>query len=383
MNLQDYRMRIDEVDEELLRLFKERMNISSEIAKYKKEQGIPVFDAARENDKLANMREKAGEEMRSYTHMLWSMLFELSRAYQGSLLNSESELGKIISDATRRTEQVFPRHAQVACQGVEGAYSQIACERLFAEPNIMYLTSFDGVFSAIRDGLCQYGILPLENSTAGSVNMVYDLMMRHSFKIARSVRIKIDHNLLAKEGVKKENIREIFSHEQAVQQCAGYLKGFDKGKNVKVTFAANTDEAAKMVAKSDRNDIAALASRSCCELYGLKCLESSVQDKSNNYTRFICISKNLEIYPGAERTSVMLTTAHRPGALYNVLGRIYTHGVNLVKLESRPIPDRDFEFMFYFDLETSVYSRQFSQLMRELEITCREFHYLGTYSEIL
>jgi len=381
MDLQDYRTRIDVVDEELLRLFKERMTIASEIAQFKKEQGIPVLDAARETEKLTNIREKAGSEMRSYAHMLWSTLFELSRAYQGNLLNIESELGKVISDATESTERMFPRHASIACQGVEGAYSQIACERLFAEPNILYFTNFAGVFSAIRDGLCQYGILPLENSTAGSVNMVYDLMMQHNFKIVRSVRVKIDHNLLVKAGVKKEDIREIFSHEQAVQQCAGYLKGL--GKNVKVTFVANTAEAAKMVAESDRDDIAALASRSCCDLYGLKCLENSVQDKANNYTRFICISKNLEIYPGADRTSVMLTTAHKPGSLYQVMGIIFARGVNLMKLESRPIPDRDFEFMFYFDLETSIYSKQFSQLMRELEITCKEFHYLGTYSEIL
>jgi len=152
---------------------------------------------------------------------------------------------------------------------------------------------------------------------------------------------------------------------------------------VKVTTVANTAEAAKMVAESDRNDVAALASRSCCDLYALKCLDSSIQDRGNNYTRFICISKNLEIYPGADRTSVMLTTSHKPGSLYKVLGLIYTLGVNVVKLESRPIPDRDFEFMFYFDLETSVYSKKFSQLMCELENLCEEFHYLGSYTEIV
>ena len=381
MDLQDYRARIDGVDDELLRLFKERMDISREIAWYKKEQGIPVTDAAREREKLADIGEKAGEEIRSYAHMLYLTLFELSRAYQGSFLNPESKLSKIIPNAVERTERVFPQRALVACQGVEGAYSQIACDRLFTEPNILFFTSFDGVFSSIRDGLCRYGILPLENSTAGSVNMVYDLMMRYSFKITRSVRIKIDHDLLVKPGVKKDDVREIFSHEQAIQQCAEYLKRL--GNNVKVTAVTNTAEAAKMVAESDRNDVAALASHSCCELYGLKCVESSVQDKSNNFTRFICISKNLEIYPGADRTSIMLITAHKPGALYKVLGRIYTHGVNVVKLESRPIPDRNFEFMFYFDLETSVYSKQFSHLMCELESMCEVFQYLGSYSEVV
>jgi len=381
MDMQTYREQMDRIDDELLRLFKERMGVSHQIALYKKEHGLPALDATRERDKLAAIGEKAGEEMRSYACMLYSMLFELSRTHQGSILHVESELNRTVAAALEHTKPVFPQHAQVACQGMEGAYSQLACDRLFTEPNILYFTNFDGVFSAIRDGLCQYGILPLENSTAGSVNAVYDLMMRYQFKIARSVRLKVDHNLLVKAGTTKDDIREIFSHEQAIQQCTGYLKGL--GKNVKITVVGNTAEAAKMVAESDRDDVAALASRSCCELYGLKCLDNSVQDRGNNYTRFICISKELEIYPGADRTSIMLTTAHKPGALYKVLGRIHTLGVNIVKLESRPIPDRDFEFMFYFDLETSVYSQNFSQLMCELENMCEEFHYLGSYTEIV
>jgi chorismate mutase/prephenate dehydratase len=340
-----------------------------------------VLDAVREREKLAQVGEKAGEDMRPYSHILFSMLFDLSRAHQESILNAEPKFEKIVEEALERTERVFPQHVLVACQGVEGAYSQIACDRLFSEPNILYFTGFDGVFSAIRDGMCQYGILPLENSTAGSVNIVYDLMMRYSFKIVRSVRLKIDQNLLTKAGIEKTDIREIFSHEQAIHQCAEYLKGF--GKDVKITTVANTAEAAKMVSESDRDDVAALASRSCCKLYGLKCIDSSVQDKGNNYTRFICISKNLEIYPGADHTSIMLTTAHKPGALYKVLGRIYALGVNIVKIESRPLPDRDFEFMFYFDLVTSVYPKKFSKLMSDLESMCEEFHYLGSYSEII
>ena len=381
MDLQDYRAMIDEADERLLEVFKERMDIARQIALFKKENGLPAMDAARERDKLVDIGNKAGDDLRSYAYMLFNMLFELSKAHQGSVIGSVSELGKAIFDATERTEKVFPKHALAACQGVEGAYSQIACDRLFAEPSILYFTSFEGVFSAIRDGLCRYGVLPLENSSAGSVNVIYDLMMRHHFKIARSVRLKIDHNLLAIEGTRKDGISEIFSHEQAVHQCAEYLKTF--GKGVKITPVANTAEAAKMVAESNRDDTAALASRACCELYGLKCLESSVQDRDNNYTRFICISNDLEIYPGSDRTSIMLTTAHKPGALYKVLGLIYTLGVNIVKLESRPIPNRDFEFMFYFDLETSVYSEEFTRLMCELETMCEEFHYLGSYTEIL
>ena len=381
MDLQDYRAQINRVDDAILALFKERMDISQQIAIYKKEHKLPALDAAREREKLADMGEKAGEELRSHAYMLYTMLADLSRAHQGRLLNPASGISDRIAEAASHTRRQFPQHATVACQGVEGAYSQIACDRLFAEPNILYFSGFDGVFSAIANDMCSYGILPLENSTAGSVNAVYDLMMRYDFKIVRSLRLKIDHNLLARPGVNRSDIREIFSHEQAIQQCSAYLKGF--GKDVKITAVANTAEAARMVADADRDDVAALASRACCALYGLACLESDVQDKGNNYTRFICITKNLEIYPGADRTSIMLTTAHKPGALYKVLGRIYTLGVNIVKLESRPIPDRDFAFMFYFDLEISVYAEKFAQLLCELENMCEEFYYLGSYVEIL
>ena len=220
----------------------------------------------------------------------------------------------------------------------------------------------------------------VENSTAGSVNAVYDLMMRHNFRIVRSVRIKIDHNLLANPGAKIENIREIYSHEQAISQCAHFLQGLP---NVKVIRCENTAVAARMVAESGRSDVAALSSRACMDLYGLENLAASVQDQGNNFTRFICIAKDLEIYPGADRTSLMVVLPHRPGSLYQVLSRFYALGVNLNKLESRPIPERNFEFMFYFDLETSVYAPQFTQLMGELPELCEDFSYLGSYSEVI
>ena len=224
-------------------------------------------------------------------------------------------------------------------------------------------------------------MITLENSTAGSVNKVYDLMIKHDFSIIRSVRIKVDHNLLAKRGTKLEDIKEIFSHEQAINQCGEFIKGLHK--DVKITPVENTAVAAKLVAESGRNDVAAISSRSCIDLYGLKCIQSSVQDKGNNYTRFICISKNLEIYPGADRTSLMAVLPHEPGSLYKLLSRFYALGLNLNKLESRPMPDRNFEFMFYFDLDTPVYSPKLQQLIGEMPGLCEEFAYLGSYSEVV
>ena len=244
----------------------------------------------------------------------------------------------------------------------------------------MCFKSFDAVFAAIDKGLCRYGVLPVENSTAGSVNRIYDLMMQYDFSIVRSVRMKINHNLLAKPGTALSDVREVYSHPQALSQCAEYLASL---KDVKITPCENTAVAAQQVAQSPRTDVAALASMPCAELYGLQCLQSDVQDQDSNYTRFICISKNLEIYPGADRTSLMMVLPHRPGSLYQVLSRFYALGINLLKLESRPLPGRDFEFMFYFDLETSIYSPEFVRMLSEIEQMAQQMRYLGSYSEIV
>ena len=342
---------------------------------------MPVLDTARERDKLADIAASSREDMQTYTQMLYSMIFELSRSYQSDLTRTPSSLRHEVEQAIEGTPRLFPTSPIIACQGTEGAYSQIAGTRMFKSPKIMYFKSFDSVFSAIESGFCQYGILPIENSSAGSVKKVYDLMLRHKFYVVRSCRLKIDHNLLAAPGVKKEDIREIFSHQQALDQCAGYLEQF--GPDVKITRCENTAMAAEAVAKSGRRDIAAIASYDCASLYGLKCLESDIQDRGNNYTRFICISKKLEIYPGANRTTVMMTLPHRPGSLCRALSRFYSLGINITKLESRPLPERDFQFMFYFDLETSVYSSEFGRMIDDLDSISEEFRYLGSYSEVI
>lgn len=380
MDLRDYREKIDRVDDQLIKLFAERMEIAAGIGAYKKEHGLPVLDPIRERKKLLEINEKAPENMKNYMTPLYSVIFEQSRSYQNRLMGYHTELTQKIESAIRDTTPLFPENAVVACQGVEGANSQIACDKLFKMANIMYFTSFDAVFTAIEKGLCQYGVIPLENSTAGSINAVYDLMTQHKFSIVRSMRLKIEHNLLAKSGTKLSDIKEVFSHPQAISQCADYLKNLS---GVKVTACENTAMAAKMVAESERRDVAALSSRACMKLYGLECVEECVQDYDNNFTRFICISKDLEIYPGADRTSLMAVLPHEPGSLYKILSRFYALGINLNKLESRPMPARNFEFMFYFDLDVSVYSPQFLQLMSEMPGVCEEFAYLGSYSEVI
>ena len=380
MDLKELRGQIDEIDDQIVKLFCRRMDIAAQVADYKKANGLPILVPGREREILQEVSQKAGPEMAAYTRTLYSMVFELSRSYQNKRNGGNPELYRQISQAIDATPKLFPQDAMVACQGVEGAYSQLACEKIFKTPMILYFKTFDGVFGAIDQGLCKYGVLPIENSTAGSVTKVYDLMLQHNFYIVRTFRLKIDHNLLAAPGAKLEDIREIYSHEQAINQCGAFLHSL---KNVNVVAVANTAIAAEMVASSGRKDVAAISSRSCMELYGLQNLASSIQDKGNNRTRFICISKDMEIYPGADKTSIMMVLNHKPGALYKVLARIYALGINVTKLESRPIPEREFEFMFYFDLETSIYSDEFVQLMCELSDFCEEFKYLGSFSEVV
>ena len=380
MDLKDLREQIDAIDDELVQLFVKRMEVSAQVADYKKEHNLPIHVPAREREILQEIAKKAGPEMSNYARVLYSMLFELSRSYQSKRNTASTPLYKEITHSIENTDKLFPQAPMVACQGVEGAYSQIACEKIFKSPFIMYFKNFEGVFQAIEQGLCQYGILPIENSTAGSVKKVYDLMIHHNFSIVRTFRMKIDHNLIANPGAKLSDIKEIYSHEQAINQCGDFLKGL---KDVKIIPVENTAVAASMVAQSGRTDVAAISSHTCEEIYGLKSLADSIQDKGNNRTRFICISKNLEVYPGSDKTSIMMILSHKPGALYRVLARMYVLGINVVKLESRPIPERDFEFMFYFDLETSIYSEEFVQLMCELDDLCEEFKYLGSYTEVV
>lgn len=379
-NLEELRGQIDQIDQQMVALFKARMEASGRVAEYKKEKGLPVLDAGRERALLGKVAEQAGEELADYAQSMYRTILSASRSYQNSKLGRSSKVYGSIRQALESTPDLFPQRATVACQGIEGAYSQIACDSIFKSPTILYFNTFEHVFKAVESGMCQYGILPIENSTAGSVNAIYDLMTRHNFSIVRSARLKVSHNLLAKHGTRREDIREVFSHEQAINQCANYLAGL---KNVKVTVVENTAMAARMVAQSERTDVAALSSRFCGEEYGLNLLETNVQDQDNNYTRFICISKNPEIYPGADRTSLMMTVPHKPGSLYNVLSKFYALGINLRKLESRPLPDREFEFMFYFDLECSVYAPEMERLFQDLEEESEQFRYLGSYNEVI
>lgn len=377
MDIKELREQINDIDSEITKLFCKRMDIALNIAEYKKENGMPVLDKNRERELLAKISDMSPDSLETYTRALYTSIMSLSRAYQNSYLNQTSSISASIQSAIENTPKQFPRRAVVACQGVSGAYSEQACEKLFVTPEIMFFNNFESVFKAVRDGLCDYGILPLENSTAGSVNQVYDLMRQNKFYIVQSIKLKVSHCLLAKKGARLSDIKEIYSHEQAINQCTEFIAA----NKIKANVCANTAVAAKLVAASDKNDIAAVSSLKCAELYGLDVLVSDIQNYQSNYTRFICISKDLEIYPGASKTSFMMTIPHIPGSLYSVISRFYALGINLTKIESRPLPERSFEFMFYFDVEASIYSDELISLINELENDIPSFTYLGSYSE--
>lgn len=381
MDLADIRQTIDGIDTTLLNSFIERMDIATEVAKSKIEMGKAVFDPARERSKLNNLASRAPERYEAQTIALFRLLMSMSKAEQQRYINEFK--GITVSQKAHATaaafDTPFPQTATVACQGVEGAYSQIAARKLFDVPDIAFFETFEGVMRAVRDGFCEFGVLPIENSTAGSVNAVYDLLAQFDFHIVRSLRLKIDHNMLVKPGTKLADVREVYSHGQAIAQCAGFIESHD----LHATKYPNTAMSAEMVANSNRTDVAAIASRSCAALYGLEVLESNIQDSDNNYTRFVVISREPRVYPGANRTSLMITTANEPGALYRVLERFYALNINLIKLESRPIPGRDFEFMFYFDLDCPFGSKALDDLLDSIDDVCESFTYFGSYTEVL
>ena len=377
-DLQTLRGEIDAVDTQLTDLFLRRMDLCAQVAQCKRESGLAVLHQGREREILSRVSAHAGEGLDTYARVLFSTLFDLSRSYQSMLLAQDSPVGRRIDAALANTPQMLPKRAVVACQGVEGGYAQQACDTLFSFADIMYFRSWEGVFSAVQKGLCQYGVLPIENSSNGSVNGVYDLMRSFDFHIVRSVKLHVNHSLLALPGASLEGIAEIFSHEQAIGQCSEFLKTMPAAR---ITVCENTAMAAKLVAESGRTDAAAISSPACAGIYGLHELRQGVHNTDNNYTRFILIAKEPEIYPGADHLSLMFKVGHTPGSLNRVLSRLASLGLNMTKLESRPISGADFHYMFYMDFAGSIYDPDVRRLLCELEQELELFVFLGAYIE--
>ena len=381
MDLEKIRTDIDRLDDKLAELYSERMELVKQVVQAKKESGKAVNDPERERKILLRVADMVSEDKQVYLKRVFETIFETSKAYQTINADYSSETSNKIKTALTKGELSFPVKAKVACQGVAGAYSGIAADRLFELADITYFKNFEGVFQAVEKGFCKYGVLPIENSSAGSVNQVYDLMKKHKFYIARSIRLAVTHNLVVNKDTKISDVKEILSHEQAILQCKGYLEKFI---GVKITPCANTAVAAKMLAESGRHDLAAISSRECADIYGLKLLETNIQDSNNNYTRFILITKEMKFYSDAKKISIMTTLPQNtPGSLNKLLSKFANVGINLTKLESRPIVGSSFEFMFYFDFECDIKDKAVQNLIAELDNSTEQFTFLGAYSEII
>ena len=377
MSLEDLRGEIDGIDDELAALLERRMEIAMEVARVKMAGGEEVHQPAREMEVLARLcAAKPGMEQALKT--VYGAVFQASRAQQHSLMAQQAEdspLRREIDAAVERGQAPWPAQASVACQGIEGAYSHIAARQLFEQPRVMSMRDFDAVFRAVEQGLCRYGVLPIENSTYGSVTAVYDLLRHHNCSIVRAIRLPVRHCLLSSERFLKD-VRDIYSHEQAIRQCAAFLERM--GDRVKIHVCENTAVAAQKVAQSDHPGAAAISSEECAELYGLNVLKHDIQSLAANETRFICIARQPEISPGANKSSVLITLQHRPGSLAALLQLLAGMGVNLTKLENRPAGS-EFDVIFYLDMECSA--AEHAHVLEELRRHSENFQFLGSYVE--
>lgn len=375
MDLLELRNEIDKLDDELIPLLLKRMDISRQVAEYKVKNGIPVFNEKRELEILDDVASKCGEQGEAMK-TVFSAIMDASRALQHKIIGGGDELRTLINSA--KSGKNLTAHGEpIACQGVQGAYSGKTAEALFPDSPIIFHKQFEDVFEAVNQNKARYGIIPVENSTAGSVHESYDLIMKYKFFIVGAYDLRVDHCLCAKPSVEFENIDDVYSHPQALSQCNIFLKNFDfTGINF-----SNTAAAAKFVAESDKNNIAAICSESAAKKYGLRIIRKGIQNVTNNTTRFIVISKELVIDDDAEKISLIFSAPHRTGSLYRVLGRFSMTGLNLTKLESRPVANGKFDYYFYVDILGSVRDEQTLDLLCALSDELPEFSFLGNYYE--
>lgn len=375
MELLELRNEIDKIDEQLIPLLLKRMDISKQVAQYKVERGLPVLNEKRELEILDNVAEKCGDQGEAIK-TIFSATMDASRALQHKIIGGGKALRDEVESAiTGTTLQSNGR--TVACQGVDGAYSGVTAGTLFPDSPIKYYKQFEDVFEAVNKGEASLGVIPVENSTAGSVHESYDLIMKYRFYVVGAYDLKIEHCLCSKKDTKYEDISDVYSHPQALSQCSAFLKNFDfTGINY-----SNTAAAAEYVSKSSRDDIAVICSQKAAKQYGLKIIKKNIQNSNNNKTRFIVISKKLIIPSDANKISLIFSLAHKTGTLYRVLGRFSMAGLNLTKLESRPTRDGSFNYYFYTDIQGNVRDESTLDLICALSDELPEFEFLGNFNE--
>lgn len=373
MDLKDIRVEIDEIDRQIVELFKRRMDCSVKVAESKKQTNTPILNAAREKIVLDNV-EKLGGEYGKYTRLLYGSMMELSRDLQYTIVNGGEKLKNVIDTAQTELNAQSDKW-NIACMGMSGSNSHLAAVGFFPNANISLEKNFDKVFEAVESDKCDFGVLPVENSSAGSVSRVYDLILKYRYYIVGEIDLPIEHCLCGIPQTNLSDIEYVLSHEQGLSQCSLFLSenGFQLKK------CGSTSAAAKTVAEEKRINWAAICNQQAAEEYGLKVLDKNIQNTDNNCTRFIVISKKPIITDNAQRISLCFALPHRSGSLYNVLCRFASHGLNLTKIESRPIPDAQFEYLFYLDFTGNVRDADNSRMICSLSEELPEFSFLGNY----
>lgn len=372
-DLNEIRKDINEIDDKLLELYKRRMDCAEEVGYYKKENNIPILNEKREEEILNKIEENGGKYGAS-ARMLYSTIMELSRALQYNIVES----GKALRETLAKAEEAVPKTGvKVAYQGIKGANGHEAALRLFPEGEVLPYKSFEDVFLAVENGEVSFGVVPVENSTAGSVSAVYDLILKHRFYIVGALDLHIDYCLCGLKQSDFSDIEKVWTHPQSIAQCENYIAK----NNFEAVPKANTAFAARDVAEEKRLNVAAICSYKAAEEYGLKILDNHIQDIDKNTTRFIIISKKLYIPAEADKISLCFNLPHVTGSLYSVLCRFNSLGFNLTKIESRPIGS-GFEYLFYLDFAGNVHSEDAVALLCRMSEEMPNFSFLGNYSEL-
>lgn len=370
MELKDLRSEINNIDDEILKLFEKRMRIAEDVAAYKIENGLEVFQSDREKEIIKKVREKSAPGLQNGAEVMFNTIMDISKSMQyRRFFAADGEIDfKLLN---------YSAIKKIACPGTNGSYSETAAKQISPNAGLKFYNTFDEVFDSVIKGDCDFGILPIQNSTAGSVTQTYELMKRYNFYIVGGTRVKVDHCLAVRPGVREDQIERVLSHEQGLMQCSEFLKSH----GFKTEEFSNTALAAEFVKSSDLS-LAAVCSEECAEEMGLDVLYKNIGNASENYTRFILISNDIFIAPGADVVSVTLSLEHSRSALYRLLTKFSVSGLNLVRLENKPIGTKDFDVVFYLDFEGSVNSREVRSLLSELSSELSYFKFLGNFKEV-
>ena len=374
MDLQEIRKQLDVIDREILELYEKRMKLCSDVAEYKISVGKPVYDGEREKQKLEAVRGMAGEEYRQGAAELFAQLMTISRRLQYRLL---AEHGQTLETGFREIDRIPVEGARVVYQGVEGAYSHEASMAYFGEnADVFHVRTWEEAMQAVEEGRADYGVLPIENSSAGAVSDNYDLLIKYHNYIVAEIVLPVRHALLGVPGGSLEQIHTVFSHPQALMQCSEYLNSHREWSQISVE---NTAVAAKKVLEEQDPSQAAVASEAAARRYGLQILKSGINYNKENVTRFIVVSRDQVYRRDAAKVSICFELPHRSGTLYNMLSNFIYNNVNMRMIQSRPISGRNWEYRFFVDIEGRLDEPAVANALKGVAEEAANLRILGNY----